>query len=178
MMRLMQGAALAVLCAAMLASGAPRPATAQQAEIFGGMSGQWVGKGSGRTGPGEPEEKIYCRIANSLSADGKALEQDGRCAIGNTTGSIKGRIEAQGEGRFGGHLASPVMKEGAQINGTGDARQLELTAAYEDSRDGRTIISQLLFELLEDGTYRMTTTATDVRSGEIYRASEIVFRRQ
>lgn len=177
MMRLMQRAAFAGLCAALLAAAASRPAAAQQAEIFSGMSGQWVGKGSGRTGPGEPDEKIYCRVTNSLSADGKALEQDGRCAIGNTTGAIKGRIEAQGEGRFGGHLASPAMKEGAQINGTGDARQLELTAAYEDSRDGRAIISQLVFELLEDGAYRMTTTATDVRSGETFRASEIVFRR-
>jgi hypothetical protein len=178
MMRLAQRAVFVALFAVALAAAGPDSSSAQQAEIFEGMAGKWIGKGSGRIGPGEPDEKIYCRITNNLSTDGKALEQDGRCAIGNATGSIKGRIEAQGEGSFGGHLASPAMKDGATVSGRGDARQLDLTAAYEDARSGRRINSQLLFELLEDGAYRMTTTATDIESGEVFRASEIVFRRQ
>ncbi|HXK54883.1 MAG TPA: hypothetical protein PK405_09375 [Hyphomicrobiales bacterium] len=164
-----------ILSACVLLAAAP---AARANEVLDAMAGEWIGKGDGRIGPGEPAEKIYCKISNTLSDGGKALLQAGRCAVGNTTGALEGRIEAGENGQFGGKLVSPVMKAPATVSGSGDKKQLRLNARYVDSRTGRQISSDLEFEIVADGEFRMTTTATDLQTGDVYRSGEVVFRRQ
>lgn len=156
-------------------AGAP-PATATG--IFAGLAGEWTGRGTGRLGPDEPAEKVYCRIVNTASADGTVLQQSGRCAVGNTTGAVEGRIEARGGGRYTGTLASPAMRSPAAIAGTGTARRLDLSTRYEDSRTGRTVAATIVFRLVREGEYRMTTVASDPDTGRSYEAGDVVFQRR
>lgn len=167
---------IAAFAFAGLAAGGAPPLGA--AEIFDGMAGQWIGKGTGRRNAGDPAEKIYCRITNTPRDGGAVMKQSGRCALGNSSGTIDGHIEASGDGRFDGSLASPAYKGPAAISGTGTARRMELATRYEDANTGRAISATIVFRLVSDGKYRMTTMATDADSGRTYEASDILFQRR
>ena len=52
-----------------------------------------------RMSPASAPERIYCKVANRLVDGGSALEQKGRCAVASTSGSLKGKSAARGEGR-------------------------------------------------------------------------------
>ena len=114
-----------------------------------------------------------------MSAEGSdMLEQSGRCALGNDTGTLSGHIRAVGRGRYDGSLSSPVMRGQAIITGTGCGRRLNLEAIYEDTRTQRPAKAVITLRLIAEGQYRMVTTATDLATGEPVRSSDILFKRQ
>jgi len=142
------------------------------------LAGEWIGRGTGVQRPGAPSERVYCRITNESKEGGAVLEQEGRCAFGNDTGGLSGHIRALGGGRYDGTMTSPVMRGEATITGTGGGRQLDLEAAYVDSKTGRPIKSVVSLRLVADGQYRMATKATDAATGEPVQSSDLLFRRQ
>jgi hypothetical protein len=160
--------------ALLLAAAAPAMADA----LLEQLAGEWIGKGTGVRRPGAPSESIYCRIANEIVEDGAVLEQSGRCALGNDTGTLSGQIRSLGGGRYDGTMTSPVMRGAAAIAGTGGGRRLELKAVYEDSKTGRPTRSVVSLRVIADGQYRMVTQASDAATGEPVQSSELLFRRQ
>lgn len=128
--------------------------------------------------PGAPAEKVYCRITNVSAEAGAVIEQSGRCAIGNSTGALTGRIRSLGGGRYDGSLSSPVTRGTAAIRGTGDRLGLDLEAVYEDSRTRRPTKAAITLRLVAEGQYRMVTKATDVATGNPVQSSEVLFRRR
>jgi len=142
------------------------------------LAGEWIGKGTGIQRPGAPSESLYCRIASEIVEDGAALEQTGRCALGNDTGALQVRIRALAGGLYDGTMTSPAMRGAAAIAGTGGGRRLELEAVYEDSKTGRPIRSLVSLSVIADGQYRMVTRASDAATGEPGQSSDVLFRRQ
>lgn len=143
-----------------------------------GLAGEWIGRGNGVRHPGAPLEKVYCRITNVSADNGAVLEQEGRCAFGNETGTLSGRIRALGGGRYEGTMASPVMRGTASISGAGDGKRLSLDADYLDTLTGRRARSDITLSLVANGEYHMLTKATDALTGEPMQSSEILFRRK
>lgn len=142
------------------------------------LAGEWVGRGTGIERPGAPSEKVYCRITNVSAGGGDVLEQSGRCAFGNATGAVSGRIRALGGGRYDGTLSSPVIRGEAAVSGAGDGRGLDLEAVYEDVKTLRPARAAISLSLLGDGRYRLVTEAEDVATGKPVQSSDILFSRQ
>lgn len=146
--------------------------------LLEGLTGEWIGKGTGVQSTGSPSEKVYCRITNTLAEEGAVLAQEGRCAFGNDTGRLSGEIRALGGGRYDGTMTSPVMRGAAAIAGTGGDKQLDLEATYQDSKTGHPVRSVITLTVLADGQYRMVTEATDLATGALAQSSNLLFVRR
>ena len=138
------------------------------------LVGEWIGRGAMRTSPAAEPERVYCKVANTLSDDGRSLRQKGRCSLASTTGPIDGVIAAMGAGLYGGALNSLASKGAATIAGSGSGDRLELNAEFIDTFDGKPARSVIVIELIAVG-YRLTSTRIDPADGSSWQASEIVF---
>ncbi len=99
------------------------------------MAGEWVGRGMMRQNAEAAPERVYCRVTNSLDEAGTTLTQKGRCAVGNNTATISGRIVAEPDGTYSGALATPQMETEAALAGTvAEDDALSFTASYVDAR--------------------------------------------
>lgn len=138
------------------------------------MQGEWIGRGMVRLGPERTPERIYCRVVNTLQPDGGTLIQEGRCAVGNDTARISGRIDASGGG-YRGTMRTPEMESVAEIQGSGGPSGLDLLASYVDARSKETVRSSIQIRLA-DAAYTFRASATRGQA-PAYQASDITFTR-
>jgi len=138
------------------------------------LVGEWTGRGTMRTSPAADPERVYCKIANTLTEDGRALQQKGRCSLASNSGPIDGTIAAMGSNLYGGSLNSLASKGPATIAGSANGNRLELNAEFVDTFSGKPARSVIAIELMASG-YRLTSTRVDPGSGSSWKASEIVF---
>lgn len=138
------------------------------------LVGDWIGRGTMRTGPTAEPERVYCKIVNRLSEDGSSLQQKGRCSLASNSGPIDGTIAAVGSGLYGGSLNSLASKGPATVAGSGNGTRLELNADFIDTFDGKPARSIIVLELTAEG-YRLTSTRADPGGAEPWQASDIVF---
>lgn len=131
------------------------------------FAGDWVGRGTVRASADATPERVYCRLSNTLEQDGDTLAQEGRCAVGNDTAVISGRIVAEGGGRYSGTMATPQMDAGATLAGQVTGGSLRLEASYVDADSGQPATAIITLQPL-DGGYQLVVARdgfqpTDIR---------------
>jgi hypothetical protein len=162
----------AILVAALIAA-LPAPALAADA-LLARLEGEWTGRGQMKLKADAEAERVYCRITNTLSDDGKTLTQKGRCSLASTSGRVDGDIKAAGGGKYTGLLASLASRGPATLSGAGNASRVELEAAFVDSLSGQPDTSVNTIEVTAGG-YRLTTVRKDPKTGADYTSSTIAF---
>jgi hypothetical protein len=148
------------------------PALASDA-LLARLVGDWTGRGTMKTSPSAAPERVFCKVNNSLSGDGTALTQKGRCSLASNSGPIAGTIASVGSNLYSGTLDSLASKGPASLAGSGLPNRLELNAEYVDALDGSAARSLITIELVSGG-YRLSSKRTNP-DGSAYLASEIVF---
>ena len=146
------------------------------------LVGDWIGRGAMKQSPDAEQERLYCKISNTMSPDGMSLLQKGRCSLASNSGTIDGSITALGDKAYSGSLASlasraPAKLKGALVETTVDKKkrqQLVLNAEYLDKMSGQPVKSVNTIELV-DGGYSLTATKIDPRDGSTYASSLIIF---
>jgi hypothetical protein len=165
----------ALVLAAFLAGFDAGAASAAEDAFLSRLVGEWIGRGTMRTSPQAEPERVYCRIANTLSSDGRTLQQKGRCSLASNSGPIDGTIAALGSNLYGGSLNSLASRGPTTIAGSANGSRLELSADFVDSFDGKPARATIVIHLVSGGGYRLTSTRVHPETGEPYTASEIVF---
>jgi hypothetical protein len=165
-------AALAI--AALLIGFDAGPAAAAEDAFLSRLVGEWTGRGAMRTSPQAEPERVFCKINNSLTAEGNTLQQKGRCSLASNSGAIDGTIAAMGSNLYGGTLNSLASRGPTTIAGSTSGNRLELNAEFVDSFDGRPARAVIVIDLVSGG-YRLTSTRIDPSDGSAWTASEIVF---
>ena len=168
------GAALILLAAAI-------PASAADA-FLSQLVGDWIGRGAMKQSPDAEQERLYCKISNTLSADGMSLLQKGRCSLASNSGTIDGSITALGDNAYRGSLASLASRAPAKLNGAlvevkvdkAKEQRLVLNAEYVDKITGNQVQSVNTIALVEGG-YSLTATKVDPQDGSTYTSSQIIF---
>ena len=161
---------LAAAYAAIVLSSVPSVAAADP--ILTQFVGDWVGHGTYKAGPLAPPESLYCKLTNTLSNDGSTLQQKGRCSIPSRSGAVKGKIVAQGGGKYNGSLDTLATEGAAALFGKETDGRLDLTAQYTDARTKREVIAAV--SLVPSGSkYRLVTKTT--RNGTSFIASDVTF---
>lgn len=140
------------------------------------LVGEWTGRGTLQTGPTAEPERVYCKIANSLAADGSTLQQRGRCSLASNSGPIDGNISAMGANLYSGSLNSLASKGPATVTGSATGSRMELSSEYIDTFDGKPARSTIVIDLIAGGGYRLISTRLDPAGA--WKASEIVFSAQ
>ena len=150
-------------------------ASAAEDAFLSKLVGDWTGRGQMRVTPDGEPERVYCKIANTLAADGSTLQQKGRCSLASNSGPIDGTIAAIGSNLYGGSLNSLASKGPATIAGSANSGRLELNADFLDTLNGKPARSIIVIDLISEGGYRLTSTRIDPDTGARYTASEILF---
>ena len=96
----------AIIAGLVIALAAAPSAQAAEDALLARLVGDWIGRGSMRTSPAAVPERVYCKMVNRLSADGRSLQQRGRCSLASNSGAVDGVIAAMGSNRYSGTLAS------------------------------------------------------------------------
>jgi hypothetical protein len=149
------------------------PAFADDDPLLARFVGDWTGRGTYRAGASSDPEQIYCKITNRLADNGAVLEQKGRCAIPSESGLVKGRISAEGAGRYDGSLQSISTKGPATLAGVGSNGTLTFTADFIDRLTNRPGKSTLRFVAGTDN-YRLTSSEVGAKNAP-YLSTDIVF---
>lgn len=147
------------------------PAFAEDA-FLSRLAGEWTGRGTMKTSATAESERVFCKVKNTLSDDGSALTQSGRCSLASNSGPISGTIAAVGSDLYSGTLDSLASRGPASLAGSGVADRVELNADYIDRLSGGEARSIIVIDFVGGG-YRLTSTRVD--GGQNYVASEIVF---
>ena len=58
------------------------------------LAGTWTGRGSYQQSASAKQERIFCKITNTLVENGNALQQRGRCSVASSSGAVDGLITA------------------------------------------------------------------------------------
>jgi hypothetical protein len=153
------------------------PAASADDPLLASMVGEWIGRGKTKISANSNEELVYCKIANRLTDGGATLEQKGRCAIASNSGSIRGTLKAQGNGKYAGSLQSVSSDGPAKVSGTGKGGKLVLTASFTDRRTKRQGQSKITV-VTGDGKYRLVSEVLDQNGKPQYVTSDIVFAPQ
>jgi hypothetical protein len=161
------------ILAAVLIALAPASAMADDV-LLTKLVGEWTGRGTMKIKPDAEPERVYCKITNTLSADGKTLDQKGRCSLASSSGRVDGEISAAGGGKYAGTLASLASRGAATLAGSGNASRLDLDASFVDTLTGEPDTSVNTIEVLPGG-YRLSTVRKDPKTGAKYTSSTIVF---
>ncbi|HVY20891.1 MAG TPA: hypothetical protein VHA70_12565 [Bauldia sp.] len=161
------------ILAAMLAVTAQLAAHADDA-VLAKLVGEWTGRGTMQLKPDAAPERVYCKITNTISPDGKTLDQKGRCSLASSSGRVDGEIVLSGDGKYTGTLASLASRGPAALTGTGSASRVVLDASFVDALTGNPDTSVNTIEVFADG-YRLTTVRKNPQTGEAYTSSTIAF---
>jgi len=118
------------------------PAFAADDPILSRLAGEWTGGGTYKQSADAAQERIFCKVTNTLVQNGTALEQRGRCSVASGSGPIDGTITAAGGGRYSGTLMSLASEGPASFSGSGGGGRLTLSMTFVDpahppSREGR-----------------------------------------
>lgn len=150
------------------------PAAAAGDPILSRLVGEWIGGGMAKSAPNANPEHVFCKITNSLSADGKSLQQRGRCALPAQSTSIKGTITASGGGKYAGSMQSLQTDGAATLTGTGSGDTIDFVAEYVDRLSKKPGTSKVSLIVTGEG-YRLVTNVTG-RDKKPFLASDISFR--
>jgi hypothetical protein len=161
-----------LLGAALLALGLSTPSYAADDPILAKLVGAWTGSGTFRQSASAAPERIFCKVTNTLSEDGAALTQKGRCSVASNSGPIDGLIKASGSGRYSGTLNSLASDGPATLSGSGSGGRLTLDTAFVDARSHEPARSQTTMELSPAG-YRLVSERRD--GGAAWIANDITF---
>ncbi len=162
-----------VLSAALLAAVAfAVPAHAGDDPILSRLAGSWTGHGTYKQSASAAEERVFCKITNTLIDNGTTLKQRGRCAVSSSSGAIDGQITATGGGRYSGTLSSLATDGPAKLSGSGSGGRLTLTMSFVDGTTHEPAQSTTTMSLQGNG-YRLHTTRRD--GGTTWTPTDITF---
>ena len=140
--------------------------------ILSRLAGSWTGHGTYRESPSAAQERIFCKITNTLVQNGAALQQSGRCAVSSGSSAINGLIKATGGGRYSGSLDSLASVGAAQFSGHGGGGRLTLSMSFVDTTTHKTARSVTTMTLTGSG-YRLTSQRSD--GGKSWTPTDISF---
>jgi len=148
---------LALLATTLLAVPA---AQAADDPLLSRLEGTWIGQGSYKQSASAAQERIYCRITNTLVQNGKALQQRGRCSVASGSGSIDGTITAKGGGSYSGEINSLASVGPATLSGSGSGNRLTMNMTFVDATTKKKVSAVSTTTLTGSG-YRLTTRRQD-----------------
>jgi hypothetical protein len=157
---------------ALLALALPATALAADDPILAKLVGEWTGNGTFRQSAQAAPERIFCKVTNTLSENGSALTQKGRCSVASNSGPIDGLIKADGAGKYSGTLKSLASDGPAALSGSGSGGRLTLETAFIDARTHEPAKSLTTMELSSAG-YRLVSERRD--TGPAWTANDITF---
>ena len=156
---------------------AAQPAPAADDPLLAQMAGNWVGRGTFKSSPSAEPEMVYCKITNTLSNSGTALNQKGRCAVATNSGRIAGTIQSQGSGAYSGSLESLSTKGPLKFSGKATNNQIALNASFVDRKTNKPGMATIQ-TVVSDGKYRTVSKTTDTKTKAEFVASDITFTKQ
>lgn len=140
--------------------------------ILSRLAGNWTGRGSYQQSASTKEERVFCKITNTLVQNGTALQQRGRCSVASGSSAINGLIQATGGGRYSGTLNSLATDGPTQLSGSGSGSTLTLTMTFVDGHTHEPAKSVATMTLRSNG-YRLRTTRRD--GGKSWTPTDISF---
>ena len=140
--------------------------------ILSRLVGSWTGRGSYKESAAAAEERIFCKITNTLVENGTALKQSGRCAVTSGSSAITGLIKSTGGGRYSGTFDSLASDGPATVNGTGSGGRLTLSMAFVDSQSHASVKSVTTMTITGKG-YRLLSRRSD--GGRTWTPTDINF---
>ena len=161
------------LSAALLATIAfTPPALAADDPILSKLAGQWTGRGSYKESASAAQERIFCKVTNTLVQNCAALQQKGRCSVASNSGAIDGLITATGGGRYTGTLSSMATDGPANLSGSGSGGRLTLNMSFVDGVTHQPATSTTTMTLSGNG-YHLLSTRSD--GGKSWTPTDITF---
>ena len=161
-----------VLPAALLATIAfTLPALAAD-PLLSRLAGTWTGRGSYQQSASSKQERVFCKITNTLVENGNALQQRGRCSVASNSGAVDGLIRATGGGRYSGSLNSLATDGPASLGGSGSGNRLTLSMSFIDSQTHQPAKSVTTMTVGGNG-YRLRTTRRE--GGQSWTPTDIAF---
>ena len=140
--------------------------------ILSRLAGSWTGHGTYKQSATAAEEPIFCKVTNTLTDNGSALKQSGRCAVSSNSGAIIGLIKATGGGRYSGTLDSLASDGPASLSGSGSGGRLTLSMSFVDSQTHAAVTSVTTMTLTGSG-YRLLSQRRD--GGKTWTPTDIAF---
>jgi hypothetical protein len=162
------------MAAASLAWYAPG-ALAADDPLLKRLIGEWEGIGQFRWDSTSEPERAYCKISNTIAADG-TFREIGRCALATNSASLSMELKAGGPGVYSGSATGStglgiVARRTAPIAGTGKGNQIVLTAPPAEGEAGPAIT---IIDLQARG-FRVRTERVDPATGKKYTAGDVTF---
>lgn len=140
--------------------------------ILSRLVGSWTGRGSYKESAGAAPERIFCKITNTLTDNGSALKQNGRCAVTSGSSAITGLIKSTGGGHYTGTFNSLASEGPATVNGTGSGGRLTLSMSFTDTLTHAPVTSVTTMTLTGGG-YRLLSRRSD--GGKSWTPTDITF---
>ncbi len=140
--------------------------------ILSRLAGTWTGRGSYKQSASAKQERVFCKITNTLVHNGSALQQSGRCSVASNSGAISGTITAAGGGRYKGTLNSLATDGPATLSGSGGGGRLTLTMSFVDGKTHQPAKSVTTMTLRSNG-YHLVSTRRD--GGRSWTPTNIIF---
>ncbi len=140
--------------------------------ILSRLAGSWTGHGSYKESASAAEERIFCKITNTLVENGTALQQSGRCAVTSGSSAISGLIKSTGGGRYSGTLNSLASEGPASFSGSGSGGRLTLSMSFVDAQTHASAKSVTTMTLTGSG-YRLLSRRNE--GGTSWTPTDIVF---
>ena len=112
-------------------------------------------------------------MTNTLTENGSALQQKGRCSVASNSGPIDGLIKVDGAGRYTGSLKSLASDGPAELSGSASGGKLTLDTSFVDARTHEPAKSVTTMEL-GSGGYHLISERKDGK-GAAWTANDIVF---
>lgn len=164
----------ALYAACLAAIVVAQPALAADDPILSRLAGDWVGRGTYQQSADAAQERVLCRITNTLVQNGKALQQRGRCSVSSGSGAITGLITATGGGRYTGTIDSMATDGPANLSGSGSGGRLTLNMSFVDGQTHAPAKSVTTMTLSGSG-YRLVSTRRD--GGKSWTPTDITFKK-
>ena len=148
------------------------PAFAADDPILSRLAGEWTGHGTYKQSADAAQERIFCKVTNTLAQNGTALEQRGRCSVASGSGPIDGTITAAGGGRYSGTLMSLASEGPASFSGNGGGGRLTLNMTFVDAHTHQAAKGVTTMTLSGNG-YHLVSTRNE--GGKSWTPTDITF---
>ena len=147
-------------------------ARAAEDPILSRLAGEWTGHGTYKQSADAAEERMFCKVTNTLVQNGTALEQRGRCSVASGSGPIDGTITAAGGGRYSGTLMSLASEGPASFSGNGGGGRLTLSMTFVDAHTHQAAKGVTTMTLSGNG-YHLLSTRNE--GGKSWTPTDITF---
>lgn len=135
------------------------------------LVGEWVGQGTFRWDSISEPERLYCKVTNTLGADG-VFHETGRCAVANDSAAVRVEIRPDKAGVYSGSASTGLgLRKPATFTGTGKANQILLVTSAE-ADDGHPVTITL--DAISGG-FRIRAERFDPTTGKKFLASDATF---